>query len=273
VASIKAGQCNSRWRKLFLAYTGNGTGKGIFAKVDFKKGDLIFTWRGVRKKGKKVKYPYIGRTWLTVGEFEWLAPPRNSPGWYINHSCNPNAGIRGSIHVVAMQDIYAGEEITMDYSTTESDEDWHLICHCESKNCRGIIRSYEFLPPELKQKYRAFTSEYLLIDNGIECPKCDSRKGIVVLTPRIDEATGERYGQDVDCKKCGYHWVEFWKLYTRRAFKEMTCTNCHARIQKCRIFYRFDAGDYYITSCCKACFRREYNQYLARDCPASSAVA
>jgi uncharacterized protein len=150
-----------RWKKLYLAHTGNGTGRGIFAKVDFKKGDPIFTWRGVSKKGKKVKYPYIGRTWLPVGEFEWLAPPRNSPGWYINHSCNPNAGIKDSIKIVAMKNIKRGEEVTIDYSTSESEKGWYLKCHCKSKNCRGIIRSYEFLPPKLKQKYRDFISEYL----------------------------------------------------------------------------------------------------------------
>jgi uncharacterized protein len=149
-----------RWKKLYLAHTGNGTGKGIFTMVDIKKGDLIFVWEGQKKSGRS--YPwYFGTRWLQVGQYEWIAPTRNTPGWYINHSCNPNSGIKDSIKIVAMKNIMRGGEVTIDYSTFESEKGWYLECHCKNKNCRHIIRSYEFLPPKLKQKYRDFVSEYL----------------------------------------------------------------------------------------------------------------
>jgi hypothetical protein len=149
-----------RWKKLYLAHTGNGTGEGIFTMADIKKGDLIFVWEGQKKSGRS--YPwYFGTRWLQVGQYEWIAPTRNSPGWYINHSCNPNSGIKDSIKIVAMKNIRRGEEVTIDYSTFESEKGWRLKCHCKNKNCRRIIRSYEFLPPKLKQKYRDFISEYL----------------------------------------------------------------------------------------------------------------
>ena len=69
------------WKKLYIART-NGTGEGLFAKVNFKKGDLIFTWEGVLKKGR---YPwYVGDRWLQIEKCQWIAPLRNNPGWYIN---------------------------------------------------------------------------------------------------------------------------------------------------------------------------------------------
>ena len=146
------------WKKLYLRRT-SGTGEGLFAKVNFSKGNLIFTWEGVLKKGR---YPcYVGGRWLQIEKCQWIAPLRNNPGWYINHSCNPNCGINDSVNIVAMKNIRRGEEVTFDYSTSESENGWYLICHCENKNCRRIIRSYKFLSTELKLKYGDFVSEYL----------------------------------------------------------------------------------------------------------------
>ncbi len=106
------------WKKLYLGRT-SGTGEGLFAKVNFKKGNLIFTWEGVLKKGR---YPcYVGDRWLQIEKCQWIAPLRNNLGLYINHSCNPNSGIKNSVKIVAMKNIRRGEEVTFDYSTSESE--------------------------------------------------------------------------------------------------------------------------------------------------------
>jgi hypothetical protein len=129
-------------------------GYGIFADGDFKKGDIIFAWEGITKKGI---YPwYVGDRWLQIGKFQWLDPSISNPGYYINHSCNPNSGIRNSVKMVAMRDIKKGEEVTFDYSTSETEDGWYLICHCGEKNCRRIIKPYEFLSKELKLRYGDF---------------------------------------------------------------------------------------------------------------------
>jgi hypothetical protein len=145
------------WHNLYVGQ--NGYGRGIFTKVDINKGDLTFTWEGLLRQGI---YPwYVGDRWLQIGEFQWLDPSISNPGYYINHSCNPNSGIRNSVEMVAMRDIKKGEEVTFDYSTSETEDGWYLICHCGEKNCRRIIKPYEFLSKELKLKYRDFVSEYL----------------------------------------------------------------------------------------------------------------
>lgn len=111
---------------------------------------------------KQGNYPwYAGERWLQIDKSLWISPFKNNPGFYINHSCNPSAGIRGSIEIVAMRDIKKGEEITFDYSTSESEDGWTLVCQCGEENCRRLIESYELLPAELKLKYGDFTSEYL----------------------------------------------------------------------------------------------------------------
>ena len=75
----------------------------------------------------------------------WIDPLR--PHKFLNHSCNPTAGARG-ITLIAIRDIKEGEEITVDYSTIEGDNRWEMLCSCEEKNCRKLIRSIEFLTQE-----------------------------------------------------------------------------------------------------------------------------
>lgn len=68
----------------------------------------------------------------------------------INHSCNPNSGIRGESELIAIRHIKAGEEITYDYSTTVnpsiSREEWTMQCFCGSTNCRSKIQNITTIP-------------------------------------------------------------------------------------------------------------------------------
>lgn len=55
-----------------------------------------------------------------------------------NHSCDPNAAIRGN-RLVAWSCIAAGDEICIDYKRTESKLAAPFDCKCGSKKCRGRI--------------------------------------------------------------------------------------------------------------------------------------
>ncbi|MCU0721342.1 MAG: SET domain-containing protein-lysine N-methyltransferase [Pirellula sp.] len=55
-----------------------------------------------------------------------------------NHSCEPNVGVKGQILLLARRDIKTGEELTIDYETTQTDM-IPISCQCQSKNCRGRI--------------------------------------------------------------------------------------------------------------------------------------
>ena len=59
---------------------------------------------------------------------------------YINHSCSPNAFMQiqhNHILFLALRDIEAGEEITIDYESTLHSDDKR--CICGAGNCRGTI--------------------------------------------------------------------------------------------------------------------------------------
>ncbi len=63
---------------------------------------------------------------------------------FLNHSCAPNALIRG-LDVVALSSIRCGEEITFDYDTTEYDLAEPFACRCGSDQCRCTIRGFKHL--------------------------------------------------------------------------------------------------------------------------------
>ena len=80
---------------------------------------------------------------------------------YINHSCQPNVGVRGNIVFVAMRDIAAGEELTIDYAMID-DHDESMTCHCSAPNCRRVITGQDYRIPELRHRYGHFLSAYLI---------------------------------------------------------------------------------------------------------------
>jgi hypothetical protein len=70
--------------------------------------------------------------------------------------------ITGKTKIIALRRIEPGEEITFDYSTNVGWEGFSMECKCGKKACRKIVRSYGFLSDELKGRYGACVSEFLL---------------------------------------------------------------------------------------------------------------
>ena len=64
-------------------------------------------------------------------------PPFDSAD-YVNHSCDPNCGIVGSVLLVTMRDVEAGEELCFDYAMTDSDDYDMFTCTCGTDRCRGV---------------------------------------------------------------------------------------------------------------------------------------
>ena len=82
-------------------------------------------------------------------------------GGYINHSCNPNAGLVDVRTFAAIRDIACGEEVTCDYGTFETATGWTLQCQCGASNCRGVITGRDFLLPVLKERLGQYYAPYL----------------------------------------------------------------------------------------------------------------
>lgn len=127
-------------------------GKGIRAGENINKGDIISRIKGPLKfKINKDRNDAIGHPdWVGVKKDIWIDPLK--PHKFLNHSCDPVAGMRG-LTLIAIKNLREGEEITIDYSIIEGDFLWEMNCSCNSKNCRGIIRSIQFLPIKTFKKY------------------------------------------------------------------------------------------------------------------------
>ena len=128
-------------------------GKGLFAKEQIFKGDLITKIVGRKIKfdeavllGEKESYPF------QVGLHAYIAPTRNAVWQYINHSCNPNCGVNQKLELIALTDIAKGEELFYDYSTCMLERHWTMNCHCKAENCRHVISDFDTLSPD-RQKY------------------------------------------------------------------------------------------------------------------------
>ena len=74
---------------------------------------------------------------------------------FINHSCEPNAGLRiegTTVDLHAIRDIAAGEEILFDYSTTLDEDDFTMSCQCGAPSCRETIGDGKYLPEDVWQQ-------------------------------------------------------------------------------------------------------------------------
>lgn len=147
---------------------------GLFSKRSIKKGEIVFIAKGKLFKDtiNNIDDSVAHRNSIGITPDTWLDPYETNPLRYVNHSCEPNLGIKGSVLFVALRDINKNEHLTIDYSITECDILWNFkiqtgsFCKCGSKKCRKIIRSIQFLPKKIYTKYlpyipKAFQKVYL----------------------------------------------------------------------------------------------------------------
>ncbi|KKT40668.1 MAG: Nuclear protein SET [Candidatus Giovannonibacteria bacterium GW2011_GWA2_44_13b] len=144
------------------------SGRGLFAKGNIKKDELVVSFVG--GKGKFVVSAVADELFekgddhvLQIDDdlyFAATTPEEYEKEDHINHSCNPNIGIDGNLNFVAIRDIEPGEEIVFDYTMSESSE-YSFECRCGSKNCRKTITGNDWKIPELQKKYSGYFSDYL----------------------------------------------------------------------------------------------------------------
>jgi SET domain-containing protein len=149
---------------------------GTFAKQPIVKGELIAIFGGhVMDSAAVQSLPEAARFMvLQVADDQFIGSRAESEfgvGDFVNHSCEPNAGIKGQIFLVAMRDIAVGEEITFDYAMTISAELFaRMECSCKSKKCRGVVTCNDWQDKKLQQKYAGYFSYHIQekIDVGIK---------------------------------------------------------------------------------------------------------
>lgn len=138
-------------------------GYGVFSTEPLKRGQFISELRGSRVRYEPTIYGQSNRygDWIGIGKNTWIDPIDEFQ--YLNHSCNPTAGLRGShkLRLYALKDIAPGEEITIDYSTTEEDPDYCFeTSEPESPEKRRFVGPVQSLPVATYKRYLPFIPTY-----------------------------------------------------------------------------------------------------------------
>ena len=139
-------------------------GMGIFALADIPAGTTVAGFGGcVVDRAELNTQPEEVRTHaLQIDDDLFIASELPfADADYVNHSCDPNCGIVGSILLVAMRDVQAGEELCFDYAMTDTDDYDEFGCSCGTDLCRGTITGADWKEPELRDRYRGWTSAYI----------------------------------------------------------------------------------------------------------------
>lgn len=136
------------------------SGKGIYTSGNLKKDQLVDILEGrcFEWEYKEPRDRIIGANWIGAGKNLWIDP--EFPFSHINHSCNPNLGLKNIREFYALRDISAGEELTFDYAIAEEVLSWQLDCNCLNENCRKLISGIQVLPLETYNRYLPYIPEY-----------------------------------------------------------------------------------------------------------------
>ena len=149
-SSVRAGESGPR-------------GLGLFARRVIRTGETIVAFGGT-VVDRAILFglpPGSARHALQIDEGLFLVSDRPGPADYVNHSCQPNSGLRGQVVLVAMRTISAGEEITYDYATSDASDYDEFACSCGSIRCRGRVSGSDWQLPELWRRYPGYFSPYV----------------------------------------------------------------------------------------------------------------
>lgn len=139
-------------------------GLGVFTRQPVKAGEVLAVWSGDLCDGERFNQlsRERQRRSLQVEENLYLVTSvPDEPADYINHSCDPNAGIDGQIVLRAMRAIAPNEEICFDYAMSDGSAYDEFECACGSLNCRHWITGNDWRYPDLQTKYAGWFSSYL----------------------------------------------------------------------------------------------------------------
>ncbi|MEK6939962.1 MAG: SET domain-containing protein [Nanoarchaeota archaeon] len=130
-----------------------GCGKGVFSTKAHRKNEILFSFGT-----KTVPWAKANHRSVQLGKNRWLNPSEKELGYYVNHSCNPNARFIAPHHLAALREIKPNQEITLDYSTVVNIPKWDMPCACGERNCRKMIKSYSKSPKHTQKEYKDILS-------------------------------------------------------------------------------------------------------------------
>jgi hypothetical protein len=139
-------------------------GFGVYAIEAVAAGEVVSVWGGYIVNAEQLDtLPHdVQQHSVQIEEGLYLATIGGAEtADFINHSCEPNLGLRGQITLVALRNIDVGEEVCFDYAMTDCTPYDEFECRCGSAICRGTVRGDDWKLPELWAKYASYFSPYL----------------------------------------------------------------------------------------------------------------
>ena len=142
-------------------------GRGLFARAAIAAGEVVAVKGGAimdRDAFARVR-DQVSPAEIQIEDGLYIAPRGaeevEASILCLNHSCDPNVGVRGQITFVAMRDIAPGAELTIDYAMIDGDPAERMPCACGTRDCRRVVTGDDWRRPELQQRYATYFSRYL----------------------------------------------------------------------------------------------------------------
>jgi hypothetical protein len=158
-------------------------GRGLYARDAIAAGEIIAVKGGsiLDRSALTVVRSEIAAAEIQVEEDLFIAPrtavEREASMLHLNHSCDPNVGVRGQITFVAMRDVSPGSELTIDYAMIDGDPSERMVCLCGTRECRKVITGEDWGLPDLQRRYAGYFSRYIedrfAVDAGGHTRSCN----------------------------------------------------------------------------------------------------
>lgn len=140
-------------------------GRGLFAVEEIKKGEIVSVKGGEILTSKQLAAVCTQlHAEMQIADDLFIAPTNEDDFgksmMCLNHSCEPNLGIRSDIVFVAIRDIHSGEELTVDYAMMDNTSS-RFSCVCGSQLCRKEITGKDWKKKEVQERYQGYFSAYI----------------------------------------------------------------------------------------------------------------
>jgi hypothetical protein len=164
-------------------------GRGVIACRHIEAGTVIGDYLGVAMRPQPVKWKDAEPFYLMLrNDRSAIQPDPERPGVHlVNHSCEPNLGIRpyhGHVLFIATRRVFPGEQLTVDYwlypppsvlgKRRRRGGEWAPDrCACGSPGCRAVIEIPARKVPEIERFWRRTGGKRMeepLVPNGREIP-------------------------------------------------------------------------------------------------------
>ena len=169
-----------------------GKGFGSFAISPIPRLTVIATFGGVsctRDELSNFDADRVSRSIEAETNLFFVGPQYREPGDSINHSCEPNCGMRNATQVMTIRDIFVGEELTFDYAMSDASNYDEFKCSCGTASCRGMVRGDDWRRADLQVRYAGLFSPYI-------SRKIAARAKAATLSKRDVERMLDEYDRD-----------------------------------------------------------------------------